>query len=218
MKQKIKIDCFSVHGKKRNYDILLFPAEKYMWAYDPHPGEDFFMIDGDKKALRNLSAAFAILSVDPSKIIYFPIRKNVGETFFWESTHLLLMRPELQFRRSEWFRLKKCLDRKHWVGKYKFAYSPQKLVEYIEKIWKCWNFSDVDNKEKKIYVEEIIGDVMFLVVPKNVCLTYHWSLIDVLERYSEERPCISWYKGYLESDSRLEEEERVWSRKREIKQ
>lgn len=218
MKEKIKVDCYSVYGKKRKYDILRFPDEKYMWAYDPHPGEDFFMIDGDKKALRNLAIAFAILSVDPSKIIYFPIKKNVDEVFFWESTHLLLVRPELQFRRSEWFRLKKHVDKKHWTGKYKFTYYPNELAEYMEKIWKRWDYPDMEAKEKKFYVEDILGDVMFLVVPKNVCLTYHWSLIDVLERYSEERPCISWYKGYLESDSRLEEEERVWSRKREIKQ
>ena len=137
MKKKVKIDKYSVDGKKRLYEILVFPARKYMWAYDPHPGEDFYMIDGNGEALRNLAIAFAILAEDPSKIIYFPIKKIENEEHFWDSFHLVLIRPELQFRHSEWFRLKGRLDKKHWTGKYVFPYDPQKLADYEKRDGHC---------------------------------------------------------------------------------
>ena len=211
MKKKVKIDKYSVYGKKRLYEILVFPARKYMWAYYPHPGEDFYMIDGNGEALRNLAIAFAILAEDPSKIIYFPIKKIENEEHFWDSFHLVLIRPELQFRHSEWFRLKGRLDKKHWTGKYVFPYDPQKLADYEKRIFNQWNFRYKMKQEEKNYTEEILGDVMFWVIPKNMCYFYHSDLDEVLSCHDSTARIESWNKGYLDSEWWMEvlEEERI---------
>lgn len=205
MKQKVKINQYSVYGKKRLYEILVFPAEKYMWACDPYPGEDFYMIDGNRQALRNLAIAFAILAANPFKIIYFPIKKVKGKEYFWDSFQLVLLRPELQFRRSEWFRLKGRLDKKHWTGKYVFSYDAQKLDDYYKRISRQWNYPELTKQEEKYCVEEILGDVMFWVVPKNKCYFYHSRLDDVISRQDDTAKLQWWDSGYLDSEWWIEE-------------
>lgn len=214
MSKKIKIDKYSVYGKKRRYDILVFPEDKYMWAYDPHPGEPFYMIDGDPKAIRNLAIAMAILATDPSKIIYFPIKKDISREHFWDSTHLVLMRPELQFRRSEWFRLKGKLDKRHWTGKYAFSYNPQKLNDYYKKIKSSWNYPDWEKRDYSLSKDEIRGDVMFMVLPRNACYFYHFSLDESFEYYAADDDFqYCWAIGHLMRESFLKEKEEDWEKK-----
>lgn len=166
---KFRVDQYRVRGKKRTYDVLVFPAVKNAWAYDDFPEESGPRLDGDYEFYRLLEFALAALISDPSKIIYFPIRQKSQHRSYGRCCDLVLLRPELQFRRSEWFRFKKKLDQQHWIGKYTIRYDQQKLLDWFEKKLegKWWL------EREKHYVEEMLGDTVFLVLPKERCYRYH---------------------------------------------
>ena len=46
---------------------------------------------------------------------------------------MVLCRPELQFKRSLWTRIKRKLDKKHLSGKFVLQYDCQKLEDYVRK-------------------------------------------------------------------------------------
>ena len=100
----------------------------------------------------------------------------------YENYHLVMARPELQFKRSRWFDIKGRLDRKHWVGKYTFNYNEKKLRDYCEKyaasdlFWK----KPCRPEQRKDYVEQLIGDTVFQILPREVCYYYFDHAIDLL--------------------------------------
>lgn len=168
---KLKVDQYQVWGKERTYDILVFSNVKNAWAYDDYPEESGPRVDGDRELFRLLKFALALLISDPSKLIYFPIKHEGRHAIYQITYHLVLLRPELQFRRSEWFDLKEKLNKRYWVGRHVIQYNEQKLVDYYEKkakgkFWLEW-------EQEKYYAEEILGDTVFMVLPKETCYRYH---------------------------------------------
>lgn len=168
---KLKVDHYRVRGKKRTYDVLVFPDVKNAWAYDDYPEESGPRVDGDRELFRLLKFALADLISDPSKILYFSIKHEGHHTIYQTTYHLVLLRPELQFRRSEWFDLKGKLNKRYWVGKYTIKYNEQKLLDYYEKKLKgkFW----LEREREQYYVEEILGDTVFMVLHKETCYRYH---------------------------------------------
>lgn len=181
---KIKIDKYVVPGKKRSYEILMFPNYQNMYTYDAHPREEMYEVDGDEEAVRALAAGAAILAGDPSKILYFPCKKRG----FWmnDGYNLVMARPELQFRRSQWYRLKPKLDKRHWRGKYVFNYQPGKLVDYYVGLENDWRWKGWEKKERKKYVSELLGDTVFWILPRNLCYEYHAYLAENVKAFQEE--------------------------------
>lgn len=182
--KKIKLDKYTVFHKRKKYEVIMFSKEKYMWAFDDYPEEDQLMVDGDKNAMKSLSLACAILAKDPSKIIYFPIRSEGMNGYYRENYDLVIVRPELQFRRSYWTQIKPLLDKRHWSGKYTFLYDKKKLKDFFSK--KVENACDREGKEKhdrKVYVQEIIGSTIFWVLPQNYCYGFHCWIAEELEEY-----------------------------------
>ena len=61
---RVKLDEYKVFCKarKREYEIIVFPEERYMWAYDDFPEEDMLLVDGNKDAYKALKFAYAILA------------------------------------------------------------------------------------------------------------------------------------------------------------
>ena len=144
---------------------------KNAWVYDDYPEESGPRVDGDRELFRLLKFALALLISDPSKILYFPIKHEGHRAIYQTTYHLVLLRPELQFRRSEWFDQKGKLNKRHWVGRHVIQYNEQKLLDYYEKkakgrFWLEW-------EQEKYYVEEILGDTVFMVLPKETCYRYH---------------------------------------------
>lgn len=105
-----------------------------------------------------------------------------------------MCRAELQFKRSLWFRIKDKLDKRHYAGKYVFAYHQKKLMDYYES--GCGN--KYPTKEflgikriphylmySKRNVEEILGDTVFLVRPRLEWLDYHYYMVQELEQYGK---------------------------------
>ena len=181
MQKKIKIEKYNVYEKGRTYEVLKFPFIKHMWAYDDHPAEKMLLVDGCKEAFEWMTYACAILANDKNKIIYFPCKQNGIGKYYKDSHHLVMCRAELQFKCSFWFRIKDKLDKRHYAGKYVFAYHQKKLMDYYES--GCEN--KYPTKEflgikriphylmySKRNVEEILGDTVFLVRPRLEWLDY----------------------------------------------
>lgn len=177
---KYKADCYEVYHKGRIYKILKFPRCENAWAFDDYPEDDQLMLDGDPAFYELLHHAIAALIADPSVIIYFPI-KHLGDTGY--GAHMtydaVLLRPELQFRRSGWYDIKPRLDRQHWCGKYTIRHDVQKLDDYWKKMCKKrprlidhWE-RRMDREFYKNIVYDLLGDTVFMVLPKNVCYMYH---------------------------------------------
>lgn len=166
---KFRADQYRVRGKKRTYDVLVFPTVENAWAYDDYPEESGPRIDGNYEFFRLVEFALAALISDSSKIIYFPIRQKKRHRSYGRCCDLVLLRPELQFRRLEWFRLKKKLDRQHRIGKYTIRYDQQKLLDWFDKklVNRWWL------EREATYVEEMLGDTVFLVLPQERCYWYH---------------------------------------------
>ena len=196
MAEKYKVDQYSIYEHGREYRVLVFPEFQYAWAYDDYPEEDQYRVDGDKEFYSALMHALAILIADPWKVIYFPIKK-VPPAFTitklyddFENYHLVLTRPELQFRASRWFDLKGRLDRNHQIERYGFRYDGKKLNDYFVKYWdsRLRYTRPCYRPDRKDYVEKLLGDTVFLTLPREVCYVYHDSISKELSHiYAGER-------------------------------
>ena len=206
---KYTVNMYRVYSKKRDreLEIMVFPEIKYMWAFDPHPMEEEIMIDGDKEAMSALGAAYATLVSRPSVIIYFPIKSpSKSGGYCQESLHLVMMRPELQFKMSEWFAIKKKLDRNHFCGSHVFAYNKGMINEEWKKIEEAWDEKAQRKKAKKLYRERIMGDTIFMVVPKYFCYNNHHYITEGLATAKEDNNEITWCSvGRIFSDECIAE-------------
>lgn len=185
---KIKLDRYKVFCKKRQreFDVLVFEPPKYMWAFDNYPELDIFMIDGDCAAFKVLKYAYAILAQDPSKIIYFPIKNQPIGNYYVGTGDLVLVRPELQFRYSDWKSIWSKLDKKHRSGTYTYNYDKQKLLDCVEVLEKEWHHRDREKREQKIYTEKIVGDTVFMTVPRCWCYENHRSIVKMLGQKTDK--------------------------------
>lgn len=202
-----KVDQYIVKRKGKSYKILVFPRVENAWAYDDSPeGEDRLMLDGNVEFYTMLKYAMAALIADPSLLIYFPIKKpgcrRFGDCMTYDA---VLLRPELQFRRSAWHDIKGKLDQQHYAGQYKIICNDAKLNDWYVKTFR--NKEWFLYKERARIVEELLGETLFLVLPKNICYMYHYEIFDSLLTldYTYE---YGWYShiGYLFSDEVLQKQ------------
>ncbi len=216
--KKIKIDRYFVREKGRTYEVLKFPFIKYMWVMDDWDSEGtHFSIDGSKEVYIQMKYAFAILANFPDKIIYFPCRQwRIGNCYS-ENYHLVLCRPELQFKRSLWVRIRRKLDRKHLSGKFVLQYDRRKLDDYIRKgLWRHYTRlispdSGYLNIPTEMYhemwsehFEEMRGDTVFKVLGRTECYVCHYETAYSLERYcSGTDKYMSTWIGWLVSDGNI---------------
>lgn len=216
--ERVKIDRYFVKEKGRAYEVLKFPFLKYMWVMDDRDMTGIhFTIDGCKEAYRQMKYAFAILANFPDKIIYFPCRQERIGNYHLESYHLVLCRPELQFKRSLWVRIKRKLDKKHLSGKFVLQYDRQKLDDYVRKgLWKHYTCL-VSSKSRYLdiptemyremwseHLEEVRGDTVFMVLGRTECYACHYETADSLDRYcSGTDKYMSTGIGWLVSDGNI---------------
>ena len=182
---KFKVPLYKIYNKGRIHKVLVFPQgrKSAAWCFDDAPEEPHYMIDGSREAMLQVQHALAALIANPSLIIYFPIKKP-GDTSYGDymTFDAVLMRPELQFRRSDWYDIKSKLDQKHCVGKYTIRHNEKKLndlatKEYDGRYWRLeWD------KLK----EELLGETVFFVLPKSICLDYHKDITHGLLRYDPD--------------------------------
>lgn len=176
---KYKFDRYKVYNKGKIWTVLVVPCEEASYAFDC-VDEDQLMVDTGPSGMKQIQKSLAILANNPSVIIYLPI-KRPGDNYY--GAHMtfdaVIMRPELQFKCSEWYDIKSKLDKKHWVGKYTLKYNEKKLNDLWEQNYrhKLWLM------EHQNIVEKLLGDTVFLVLPRPVCLEYHRDIFKAMDIY-----------------------------------
>lgn len=188
--RKIKIDQYLVHGKHREFQVLVFPRYEFMWAYY-EDSDERYEIDGDQEAYQLIKYALAALIAAPQEIIYFPVRdKGVGP-YFQENYDAVLTRPELQFRHSEWINLRHQLNKAHQTNQFILRYEPEKLCNDWKKIYgrtthereRAWQrFCNTATfyravKKRRQEVNKLLGDTVFLTMLKESLLAWHDEII-----------------------------------------
>lgn len=179
--QKNKNEQYSVRGKSRNYQVLVFPKPNYMWAfYDSF--DEQYEIDGDKMAFQHVKYAMAALIACPDKIVYFPIRSKSTFKCYEENYDAVISRPEAQLKRSEWVQLRRQLDRIHRIHKFVLDYDEDKLCAYWEKNAKRRYYDAYSRKKQE--VNELLGSTVFMTLLEDSCYTCH-QWITTTERQEE---------------------------------
>lgn len=213
---------------------MVFPFIKNMYVYDRTGGDhdrDGCQIDASRKAFTYVCYAMAILANDPGKLLYFPCKQPGYGEYYPFTYNMVLCRPELQFRRSRWARIRSRLDKKHWRGKYILQYDREKLYDYFENVlvkkygylgqdalgpWAFKVHGDYDNwKRFEGLIEEEVNDTIFFVPERICCYDRHYCIAKTLddEDWEKEAPPhgMHTYKGYIFSDQtvcRINEGER----------
>lgn len=175
--KKIKIPQYLVRGKRQTYSVLAFPNKKWLLAfYDD--ADERHEIDGDPAAYQQVKYALASLIANSGKIAYFPIKKPGFGRFYKDNYDAVIVRPELQFRRSEWVSLRRQLDRAHRIKDFELYYNPQKLYDHYErlshseseraKIWRGYDKTDT----------RLEDDTIFFTLYRDICYMYHHDIID----------------------------------------
>lgn len=128
--KKVKIPQYLVRGKHRDFYVLCFPKLEHAWAYD-EKSYNRYEIDGGYEIYLWLKYAMVTLIASPDKSIYFPIRKT-SDRYLVLSYDAVLTRMELQFRRSEWVRLRRQLNKAHRIKDYCLQYDQEKLGDALK--------------------------------------------------------------------------------------
>lgn len=196
----MKIRQYEVRGKRRKYHILVMDDEKYAWCFDDYPAEDMLMIDGCEEAIQDLRTIYQILEADPSVIIYWPIKKPGGNFIFSPCMHVVMVRPQLQFRWSEWYKLKPKLDRNHQIEDYECSFDPKNAYESLQQFKRKKAYYRIDKYNRKIYKEGILGDTAFFVMPKEQCTEAICRINETFESEYYDGELKTHYIGYILSN------------------
>jgi len=175
----------------------VLPAGKYVWAFHDW-SEDQYEIDGDTAAYRMLKYAAAVLADDPNVMVYVPARKNPGiGTYYGMGLDAVLLRPELQFRRSEWVRLRRQLDAAHRVERYVLNYEPERLCARLD-VGDRAQRQALWHRLKRREAQEVnglLGETVFMVCLRESWLYCHNDIVDVLRNLSriprDDSMCVS---------------------------
>lgn len=186
-KLKFKVDKYEVYNRGRTFTILKFPRTENAWAFDDVPEEDQLMLDGCPEFMQHVQHSLAALIENPNLIIYFPIKHPDEKTYRPNpmTYDAVILRPELQFRRSDWLTLRRKLDQKHWKGKYTICHDVKKLDDWYKKRYaeKHWLYLQLDKRK----TEEIRDETVFLVLPRELMYIYHCRITDGLKYFNPEK-------------------------------
>ena len=100
---------------------------------------------------------------------------------------MVLACSELQFRRSDWYELKKQFKPKN-KGKYTFRYERQKLLDYQEKLERKMSYPEIERENERVHAEEQKEDTIFIVDSKKAYCYKHAQAVKVLRKYKSGVP------------------------------
>ena len=194
--KKIKFEQYRVRGKHREFEVLVFPRSEHMWAYY-EKFDERYEIDGDLAAYQFVKYALATLVADPNKLIYFPIRGGSVNGYYKQNYDAVLFRPELQFRRSEWIRLRRQINKAHQIGNFVLRYDPESLCRYKAEFHGDKAYYKA-LRQRRFEVNTLVGDTVFLSPLKETCLGWLASIIGAehKERLSEPSQMIGSENSY----------------------
>lgn len=174
--KKVKIPQYLVRGKSRDYCILVFPKKKWLWAY--YEGfDERYEIDGDAAAYQQVKYALAALLANPGKIAYFPIHDDGYGEYFKENFDAVLVRPELQLRRSEWGVLRSQLNKTHQIKSFELRYEPEKLYNFYKYLTRNTYASGKFWRREKKTCAKLENGTVFFALRRESCYYYHHAII-----------------------------------------
>lgn len=204
-----------------------------MWAYYEAGFDNRYEIDGDYQAFKLVRYALAALIANPSKIVYFPIRGEGFGGYFYPNYDTVMVRPELQLRRSEWRNLRHQLNNAHRIKQFELYYDAEKLCRYCDMMYDKFSYKyNYRRSERELGILE--ESTVFFTLPRDSCYSYHSEIfetgkIDKFEDdYSIELYGINGAFGYMitprsklaliEDHKRWEQEQRNRQNERDIPQ
>lgn len=191
--KKIKFKQYRVRGKHRDFDVVVFPQRRYIWAYYDND-DDVYAVDGNPAGYELIKYALAALIADPNKIIYFPIRDNTLDDYFPDRYDAVFTRTELQFRRSEWIKLRRQLNKAHQIENFVLRYDPDRLLAYAKRYeresegWKAW-------RKHKQEFSALCGNTVFVTLLRETCFT---TLPHIFQAYHQSKGDLThvWHFGW----------------------
>jgi len=192
--KKLKFEQYRVRGKHREFDVLVFPKRKNMWAYYDND-DGLYSIDGDFAAYHLLKYALAVLIADPNKIIYLPVRdNNLWDYCYPERYDAVLTRTELQLRRSEWVKLRRQLNKAHRIENFVLRYDPDRLLSYGERYRTDDAICKACHKNKQEF-SALCGNTVFITLLKETCFRTFSDFLNIEPRQSYDCKHV-WHFGY----------------------
>ena len=193
---RFKVDEYIVREKGKQHSVLVFPHIKYMWAFD-NGMEDGCVIDGVADAFEALKYAMAILVEASDKIIYFPCKQaGIGFNYNAENCNLILCTPKAMLKRSSWIAIRKKLIPVNKKGSYVLQYNSDKLIDFCENNLMHLKSQGIESElilkeevRKKMrtnYLEDVVGENLFLLFGKEECYYHHYQIVIDLENLNEE--------------------------------
>ena len=183
-----KLYLYQILQHRTPHNTFAFPYHTNVWAYYEGDYGDY-KVDGDTTFYTTLLQALAILYNDPTKILYFPISKPAPvPPLNCEAYNLVLVRPELQFQRHDWKKIRTHLYKQHYIGDFTYSYSSQKMIDEYSTFMKSdrrWKKSPY-YEDRKDYVEELYANTLFLVLPKEVYLHFYVRAYEILNHILQD--------------------------------
>lgn len=167
--EKISFEQYLVKGKKRNFRVVKIPRRRYGYAVE----YEAWGFEGNERNMMDLCHALAALLADSEIIIYFqPGYDNEVYGHYTDCRDdFIICSSSLQFKRSEWYNLRKQLNPRNKIDNFKFVYRPDRL---------CKEFETVDRKYS--YKNDKLFDNHKCMCEHDGCKTvffvsnYYWSL------------------------------------------
>lgn len=119
-------------------------------------------------------------------------------------------------RRSLWFRVRRKLDKKHYLGKYVFSYNRKKLDDYYESgLGNKYKLEEWKDRRKRLSlylfhekekIERILGDTIFIEMARIDWLVYHYDTAKVLDEYQSGKGKMIWNAiGWIIPDGEIKD-------------
>ena len=184
---KIKIPQYLARGKHRWFHVLRLPELPYAWAYDCYD-DGRYEIDGNIETFRWLKYALAVLIQSPDRIVYLPIRKEDTKDCIFSSYDAVITRPELQFRRSEWIKLRRQLNAAHRVSDYRLQYRPERYNAFSAGFENSARYYRARRRLAQ-EVDVLLGSTVFLTLIRESCCLYHNEIEDAIRNDRDISEC-----------------------------
>lgn len=177
--EKIKYDKYEIYEKGRLYTVVVPKVKVPMWIFECDDCYGYeYSIDGTTKTYKSLMHDMALLANFPNLLVYYPVKNLKELPEITNKYDTVLYRKEVQLKRAVWFKIRRKVDKKHWVGTFSFGYDKNAMNKYAKQktepkrfYYQGWNLAK----------EWIIGDMVFREFSRECCFTVHLDISDSLD-------------------------------------
>lgn len=183
--EKIKFEQYRVGVHNRPYHVLVVPLPKYAFGY--YDNDDIaYEIDGDTETYLQIQHAISILIDDPTKIIYFPLRKTHMDMSHIQGFEIcynaILMRSSINFKSSDWNACRRQLKPQNRLKNYVLNYNPNRyLFEYKEIEKSPERYYRLESKRSRgPGFKKLVGDTIVYSYSRDFYIQWHNDIYNAL--------------------------------------